>query len=249
MKSCKFFPVLFLALNFFGISQGKLDSLSPSKINHLPTALYIPTGFDDNDNSQVTISGQYPNSCYQVGPSRVRVNTDKKSVFVEDQVYKFSKGPCLQMLVDYVKTIDLGLLEKGKYQLFFRSQPGSWSKMNDELDVKESNIHQGPDDHVYAPVEEIRVNSDEAKGPQSVTLLGHFGSSCMQFEDVKVIRNDPKVIEILPIVRVDSKNQDCQKSRVSFEKIVKLDGSLSGKILIHVRSLNGQALNRLVEFF
>jgi hypothetical protein len=113
------------------------------------------------------------------------------------------------------------------------------------------------DDNLYAPVDEVEfLPKAGSSDPTSytLTLSGIFPRSdqgCMVMQEVKVLPF-PDVLVVLPIARFETDVTRCEPSLTPFSrtfrlsKDVKLD--LQRDTLIHVRVLNGQSLNRVIEF-
>ena len=111
-----------------------------------------------------------------------------------------------------------------------------------------------PDSYLYALVEDVQAQRAQvAEGTGSVTraprleVSGSLLNTCMKLKELRVIRNDPSVLEVLPITEMES-GVECAEVVTPFQSGVDLDPSLKGEVLIHVRSLNGQAYNKMFKF-
>ena len=91
-------------------------------------------------------------------------------------------------------------------------------------------------------------NAENDPERNKVVLSGLFTNNCTQFREVKVSYHDNTVV-IQPITEYMPKiDGGCSNEKVNFNKMVVLDPKLKGDYLIHVRSLNGAAINKLVYF-
>lgn len=206
----------------------------------LPThfsAIYAPNGFDSNDNVQLIGEGLFPNTCYRPAPTNVSIDTDRKIISLSPMAYHYN-GMCLQVLLPYERVIDLGILKAGTYtveQLPERSVLGT-------VQVSPA-LSENPDDFLYAPISQAFFKQ---RGSSSeVTLSGDFLTDCMNLKEVKVTI-EPKAIVLQPIVQLEER-PTCKEGRFPFSKVVKIENITSGRYLLHVRSMNGKAINSLVE--
>jgi hypothetical protein len=69
----------------------------------------------------------------------------------------------------------------------------------------------------------------------------------MNLDRVQVLYRVPNVIEVLPYVEYKS-GANCIQSSRPFETQVAIQSPWRGKSLIHIRSLNGQSINKVYEF-
>lgn len=211
-----------------------------------PSLSFTPTGFDDNDHAQIVLTGMLRNTCYKIGPTQVAVDREAKKILITQQAYHYTGCWCLQMMVPYQRTVEVGVVPAGNYTVEVRNDQDVPQPLG-TLGVAKANS-KAPDDYLYAPVTEATV--DALGGTAVVTLTGTFSSDCMSVREVKVIQRKANVIELLPIVDV-REDGVCRENPTPFQARAKLDGlqfPLQGKMLIHVRSLNGQAVNKLVDF-
>jgi hypothetical protein len=67
----------------------------------------------------------------------------------------------------------------------------------------------------------------------------------MSFKDKPQVLEQDHVLVVLPIVEI--KDKGCEPAKIPFEVDVDL-GTPKGETLLHVRSLNGNSLNEVVDF-
>lgn len=231
------------ALSFLAVCGLGVANPSPNTPKTVETALtkaYIPLGFDDNDRIQIAVAGTFKNTCYKVGPHALKVDAENKTITVQQQAYLYS-GVCLQMFVPYSEVIDVGIIPSGNYKVV---DANSGTKLA-ELPVNQGTS-AGPDDFTYAPVSDAYVFNDQETGKHVLALSGSFGDRCSDFQDIKVnVAND--VIIVQPVLERKAEIS-CAPEKVRFLKTVELGDSVkNGVYMLHVRSLNGQAINKLVD--
>lgn len=206
----------------------------------LPTsfnAIYAPNGFDSNDNVQLIGEGLFPNTCYRPAPAKVSVDSDRKLISLTPMAYQYN-GMCLQVILPYERVIDIGILKAGTYtveQLPDHSILGS-------VQVSPA-LSENPDDFLYAPISQAFFK--QRGSTSEVALSGDFLSECMSLREVKVTI-EPKAIVLQPIVQIEDRPR-CQEGRFPFNKVVSIDNIPKGRYMLHVRSMNGKAINSLVD--
>jgi len=234
--------------------------VSPSKkvslVNVLPSKVFAPTGFDDNDKVQVVLYGQYPNTCYKAGPVEHTIDPQNPNkIIITPKAYVVKSGWCLPVLVQYTQVVNLEILDKGNYELNVKGQ-ASEAPLQGSLTIAEAYEETSPDnnphpsdDYFYAPVTEVSINTDGSikEQPISFTIRGIFPYDCMKLKEVKIIRKNPQILEVLPIMQNVPQGTVCSAQIKPFEETIKLDENLTGTALIHVRALNGNSLNRVIE--
>ncbi|MCB0418057.1 MAG: hypothetical protein KDD39_10420 [Bdellovibrionales bacterium] len=171
--------------------------------------------------------------------ARVKVDEADHTITVTQFAYVYS-GVCLRMLVPYTQTVDLGMLEKGNYQVI----DGDSAVPLGKLEIhKATQIGPGTDDYIYAPVEDAFVEIDKNTGKKVAVLHGAFSNSCMSFDKTEV-HAYPEVVIVQPVVRFEEQ-PNCQAGHFAFKKTVELDKVGDGAFLLHVRSMNGKAINKV----
>lgn len=223
-----------------------LSSLAMSAMASLPEVIpvridksYVPVGFDDNDKVQVTIAGVFPNNCFKVGPYRTHVDAARKRIYVEQSAYRY-QGVCLQVLVPFTQTIELGIVREGTYSV----RDALTGKKLGDLPVNRAKT-DSPDDFLYAPISDAYVALDGAG--YRMTLKGTFTDRCMRLKEVKVSYYKDVVV-VQPIAEMIGTPHNCGHELVRFQHEEILQDGLKGTYLLHVRSMEGQAINKLVEF-
>lgn len=233
MQLIRFLPILLLIASISGAQP--LEQKSPTQVMTQFSRLYIPEGFDDNDNIQILGAGMYPTTCYRNAETTVSVDEAQKRIQLNPTALYYS-GICLQVLLPFERVLDLGLLKAGTYSIFQNDNPNSIGQIN----VRHA-LNSEPDDESYAPVSQVFVQSKNAK--TQVLITGEMPTSCMKLKEIRVdVQND--VIVLLPIIEM--KSQPCTPGKYAFESAKDLNVK-PGRYLIHVRSMNGKSINNLVE--
>ncbi len=220
----------------------------PESVLLIPEAVYTPTGFDDNDNVQFVFEGKFPNSCYRAGLTTHEVDLEKKRVIVNNNAFYYGSGICLTMLVPYVKEVGLGLMPKGEYKIFFREQADN-DVQNDQLIEMgkigvRAAVTSDPDDYLYAPVDNVWLK--KVDGNLKLTIQGGWPNTCMSMDRVEVSRKNNTIV-VLPVAKMGTVNCALPIVPIPYELTVPVKEMGEGRVLVHVRSLSGKALNRVLD--
>lgn len=229
---------LILALAFLAPLAATADGADPIQVGATFNKMYAPRGFDSNDNVQFVGEGRFRNTCYRPAPGSLKIDDASKTITVGAVAYEYS-GFCLQVILPFQRTIDVGILKAGAWQVV--EDDAARTKLG-EIQIAPA-LANTPDDFLYAPIQQAFF---QQKGKNSsVILTGQFSSNCLSLESVKVdVQED--VIVVQPIARMEPFLK-CVVTPVNFEKKVSLGKVKPGRYLLHVRSMNGNAINSLVN--
>ena len=210
---------------------------APKLVNIALTTAYVPIGFDDNDRAQIVVSGSFNNACYKMGPYSIDVNETEKTIQVRQKAYSYT-GMCLQVVIKFNQVVELGILKSGTYTVID-------AVTHEKLGVLPIKVASQPtaDDYLYAPVSIAYVNEDQT----AIVLQGSFTDSCMHIKDV-LVDYQARVIVVQPIAE-QRKGESCREGDFPFTHKVPLERQLPKPYLLHVRSMNGNALNVVIDYF
>lgn len=234
------FPALIPALSLAALASSALaDGPRDGDVIDLDARhVFVPVGFDDNDETMVVVDGYLPSACYRLTKPEADVDHAARTITVKAKARYFDV-PCLDALIPYHVEVGLGVLPFGDYQV--RVEGSSLPAR--KLAVAEAR-NAGPDDFLYAPIDSANVERDPQTRKIVATMKGRFTSRCMVWDDVR-IEDHGDTVNVLPIVKIDP-SVPCDGEEVPFRKSVELPDQLTGgRKLLHVRSLNGQAVNHL----
>ncbi len=234
------FLVPAVLLTFAASASDWDDSNAVEEVAAPINGIFVPKGFDNNDNAQVVITGAYPNTCYQVGRVDALVNDETKTIDVEVTSFFHSNRPCLMLYTPFTEVVSLGLLKAGSYHV----------QVNNKADQQLMPVSIAPvdssDDFVYANVFGLI-----RKGDRGFVLEGRLPKACAKLQKVQMIEEPGNVVVVLPLVEFP---EGCDPNVVNdrdrgqaFSEEIQLPSSMKGRYLIHVRSLNGGSMNQVVE--
>jgi hypothetical protein len=244
-----FILLLGLGLNVAAAAHAAQDQQSPNPIE-VPAEIekiFIPQGFDDNDNVEVVLHGNFPNTCYQVGSTEAKVDPVSRTVTVSATSLKYPGTFCIQSITPYIQTVKLGLIPEGDYQVIYSKD----QQVRSSLQVTRRKT-ESPDDYLYATVENAYIDVNSESGKQALKMQGHFPFffiGCMVLKDVRVLKSPTDVLVVQPIAEIVEDEAVCasQPDDRSFEYTSGLAEPFKGEGLLHVRTLNGNSLNRFID--
>ncbi len=221
-------------------------TLDPIEVASPIEKIFIPEGFDDNDNIEVVLHGNFPNTCYTVGRASATVDNENHEIVVKATAYKYPGKLCLQSITPFIQTVTLGLLNEGNYTVRMADK----QNLQKEMLVSKRKT-ESADDYLYATVENAGLQIDADSGKQAVKLSGHFPYffvGCMVLRDVKVKTAPSDVLVVQPIAEIVD-NEECQNQPAdrSFEYTAGLTEAFRGEGLLHVRTLDGNSINRYIN--
>jgi hypothetical protein len=232
--------------NFFRLALILLAATSlNAKADPVPTVVdvqfrtgYLPVGFDTNDNSQLVAEGTFPNTCYRHAGTKMKVDHDNRVIRLFTKAYKY-KGNCLPVLVPFQREVDLGLLKAGTYKVV--SVLGNQQEEMGNMQVSIATNSE-PDDFLYAPVSQAYFSKMDGK--YFVTISGMFPQTCYKMREV-VVRVQPNVLVVQPIAEMT--DEVCEERLKPYSETVEVKNLSEGRYLLHIRSLNGEAVNNLID--
>lgn len=212
---------------------------APKQISWGLQKVFVPVGFDDNDRVQVTVQGTFDSTCLKVGSYKVELAEKERELRVDQRAYLY-QGICLQIKVPFSQTLDLGILPSGDWKVVDANN----GKYLGALKVAASQ-NPGPDDFLYAPVSDAYVQED-ASGKKALCLNGTYSDRCTKLKEVK-LNYTSDVIIVQPVAEHLGEERDCAGAATRFSHCEALPSGLIGEFLLHVRSMNGQAINKIVD--
>lgn len=208
--------------------------------------IFIPDGFDDNDNVEVVLHGEFPSSCYNIGNATATVDAVSKKVKVQASALYYPDAICIQTITPFIHPVKLGLVPEGEFKVEMQDDP----EVTRTLRVKERTT-ESPDDFLYAPVDSATIDIDFQTGKQSLVLKGRFPFmfiGCMVMQEVEVLRSPSDTLVVLPKAEiVDGEACEQQVEDRSYTYRQGLSEPFYGEGLLHVRTLHSSSINQLID--
>lgn len=230
----------------FSVSPVHADTAGSQLVTVTPSHVFAPPGFDDNDpHTEVMVTGYLPSTCYKMGAVDYKIDTRKKTITLKAQAHYFPGSWCVFALVPYTVPVDFRRLKANDYTIQAETEKGEIQAMGN-LPVAIST-NQGPDDHLYASVKDIGFAGKPQNGKAMLRIEGTLGNSCMFLDEIKILKRKNDVIEVLPLAET-REGEICMPILKPFIAETEVEIESATPFLVHVRSLNGMALNRIFEF-
>jgi hypothetical protein len=232
LKTVSAFVIASFAASAHAQGQQVVAVLAP--VDHV----YAPKGFDTNDETQVIVSGYLPNLCYKAPRSEAKVVGRTIEVTVSALLEEGTQY-CPMMIVPFLETVSLGVLDRGEYEIVVNA--GSSHESKSKIQVAESSS-SAIDDHVYANVDQV----EKLEQSRKVLLKGSNPSPCFVFDRVEFVSNGSDTFSVLPIMK--QIREHCPMKMIPFTIETSIPaGLLQEKVLFHVRGMDGRSVNALVD--
>ncbi len=201
--------------------------------------IFVPKGFDTNDNSEIIVSGWLPNLCHKSPMTSVSIKNKTIVIKVTALKYDSSNPFCPEMIVPFVKAVPVGLLDKGNYKVLVNGKSPYQKESN--IFVNESTS-SAVDENIYANVHYI----DKQVHSRTVQLKGYNPSDCLQLKKIDVVSNGSNTYSILPIM--EKVRDFCPMKMMPFSYDFEVPRSLNkSKVLLHVRGMDGTSVNSIFD--
>lgn len=223
----------FLSLSLLALSA--VLQAAPVVVTAPVEHLFVPKGFDNNDNVELLVRGRFPNTCYSRNKFDVKVKDDQLNITV---TALRSDGACENYSVPYLENVTVGTLQAGKYQVVVNGI------LKENLEVTEARSNS-VDEHLYAEVEYVELGfMGGVTG--SAWLVGRI-ADCMGIDRVEMISNGKDTLSVLPIIKTISNS--CAKQRVYFSQLVTFDPKKfkESELMLFVRTMDGKSVHSLIE--
>ena len=194
---------------------------------------YVPRGYDSNDEVEIFVEGYLPSLCYQSPMGSAEVQGNTIYVTMSALYYQPNSRICPEVMLPFMEKVNVGILGAGEYNVVVN---------NNRFDAFRVDIEMSTvvDDFLYANVDDITEY-----GNNIISLAGKHPADCYDLEGIDVISNGKNTYSVLPKLR--QTKSVCNRVLVPFETSFEMPRTLkSKKVLLHVRTMMGQSVNRLV---
>ncbi len=215
------------------------------------SAVFLPQhGFDDNDHIVMVLTGELPHICYTLGETKI----EKEGHVIRVHQYAWIRktGFCgngdldPDLAANFETEVSLGQLETGKYEIQFHQDENKLGTRSFGIAVAET---ADIDDYAYAAVTDIispKVIFDDEQ--VKVVIQGTLNSTCEHLQEPLRVEKQGDVFVVMPIID-RGKNQPCRRQRTEFHHELNLGVMHTGSYLVHVRAMNGKAVNRILGIY
>lgn len=217
-------------------------------------SVFIPAhGYDDNDHIVMVLAGELPHLCYTLADTRIE--TRDHVIRVHQYAWLRRTGICgtgdadPDLTAPYETEVSLGQLDAGDYEIQFLKDSESHTVGSRRFNVA---VAEGSDidNFTYAAISDVMSqNIFFDNEPVRVAIQGSTNFSCEQLaEDIRVEKQDD-VFVVMPIIVEQDRSVPCRRERHEFRREIDLGKLRAGKYLVHVRSMSGKAMNRILNVY
>lgn len=230
----RFMPALFLG--FASLAQAAVITAPVDR-------LFIPAGFDNNDNVEVVVTGHFPSTCYSRNRVFVKVSGDVIDVQVNAYHNRDASAKCVAMVIPFTEVVTIGNLQAGDYTI--KVNEASKKSLKDKMAIAESRSNS-MDEFIYAQVDFIDLGFTGGT-TGSAFLHAQRSSPCVEFDHVEYLSNGKDTISIMPIMKQVS--DFCPMKMVPYQIPVEYDlaNLPSDKVLLFSRSIDGKSVSTIVN--
>ncbi len=216
---------------------------APVIVNAPIQKLFIPSGYDNNDNVEVIVTGFFTNPCYARHKFTVDVVDDVIDIKITALSTLRVDEACMDMMIPFKEVVTIGNLQAGDYTIFVNKNTAN--EIKDKMKVNLASS-QSVDDHIYAMVDYIDLGFVGGENGE-LNLVGWLPSDCLEFDRVEMIDNGKDVLSVLPIMKRVS--DFCPMKLTPLNIPVKFDTTRfkSKQVLVFTRTIDGKSVNALIS--
>jgi hypothetical protein len=224
-------------LTLAALSAGKLLASTPVLTDVPIDHVFVPKGFHSHENAEIVITGFLPNLCHRAPQTSVSVVGDEIRVQVRSLYYEINNPFCPMVLVPFVETVSLGVMDKGNYPVKINVNTPYELKSNITIEEYVSDAY---DDLVFANVTHVEDKGAERK----VLLKGYNPSDCFVLDAIEYDHNELDTYSVYPKMKQIS--NFCPQKMVPFEYEFTVPTDLKrSRVLLHVKALDGNSVNSI----
>ncbi len=237
--------IRFLTLGIWMVASfATAQGTDPALVSVALAKAYVPVGFDSNDVPQFMVTGQFSDLCFQLADQDVKVDPVHRRITVVQKAYQYTGTHCWPLKMPFEQMTNLPVLPAGDYEIWDGT---SQSSLGTLPILRATNTGPGTDDAPYAPVSDVTLKPRMPFG-HDVVVSGIFPNDCLSLLDIRVeIYTD--VVVVMPVIQyTPSSSGVCTAGYYPFRQERALSLILGQHAyLLHARSMNGKAVNRLIE--
>ena len=198
--------------------------------------IFVPKGYDNNDNIELLVRGTLPDSCH--ARNRYEVEVQGEAITISITATRTPDGPCQKIDIPYLENVTVGSLQAGTYQV----------RVNDVLQAKLTGSEAAStslDDHLYGMIQYVDLGF--TGGTNGQFFLVGTAPACLALDRIETISNGTDTLSVLPIMKKNTQN--CGGARRSINLAVNSDisGLDSKEVLLFVRTMDGKSVHALIE--
>ncbi len=236
----KHMSFIIAALSFCSVALASPQEVIVSPVDHL----FVPQGFDNNDNVEVIVTGKFPNPCFIRNKIDVVVKDEKISIKMTAVKRKEESSElCEPMAIPFREEISLGSLQGGNYQIAVNESTRYGQNENLLVEVSSSD---SVDDHLYPIAEYVELGFTGGLSGDAV-IYAKTPSDCVSFDHVEYMTNKKDTISILPVMKKTGSVCNEHQTRIEIPVKFNVKALPHSEVLLYVRSVEGKSINSLIQ--
>lgn len=230
----KHFYLYVLSLTFCSLLQA-----APIVINAPVKHVFVPSGFDNNDNVEVIVTGSFPTTCYSRNKVEVAVRDEVIKVTVTSLNSTKDNSNCESLEIPFMENVTIGNLQAGDYQIVVNNI------LKEKMTVNVSSSNS-VDDHLYAMINYVELGFMGGLTDEAV-LVGKNLNDCLVLDKVEYLSNGKDTLSVLPIMKKVTANCSGERSYLEVPIKFKPKAFANNKVLIFVRTMDGKSISSLID--
>ncbi len=224
-----------------GLSLGAVNAATPVRKEIPVQKVYTPEGFNSNENSQIVVTGTLPNLCHKSPLVKKQITDKEIKIELTSLSYDVTNTYCPEAILPFEKTIDLGELEEGNYNVVINE--GTQVQQEEKLIVESADPVNGNENLIYANITDIQISEDD---PTAIRLKAYNPSTCFEIDEIKINSDQNGTYTVSPILK--QRDEFCAYKMVPFDIDIKLPIQEGDEnILLHVKTMDGDSINRIIN--
>ncbi len=220
---------------FFAPSATQSSEKGGKTFNHSVEQIFVPNGFDDNDDIVVMVYGVYDMSCEEMVSHSFEIDESNSIIYLDSKkVIHANQQGCTENFEPFYKEYNLGTLPAAEYKVVARGEV----PIVDTLKVQASQT-DNKDVFNYPDMVEIRI-ALKPSGRASLYIDVPLQNSCQRLSTVSIQRRSPTFWEVYPIMGQEQRN-DCEKGLLIQTKEVDLGEVPVDTHIFYIRTKQGES--------
>ncbi len=219
---------------------------APARAGASAHRLYVPVGYDDNDEVVVVVEGYLEETCQKIRGAKV--STSGNTFLVSPQ-YVVVSSQCDPLKTPFTLDVVLNPDEDLPADTYSVEAEGTSGKRIVEPLVIKKTESKSINDLPYAPVDQADVGFLSG-GKMRALISGRLQNTCTVIDETqtRLSTSNDKTFEFLPVtmrLKVAPSGAPCQAKEHRFTVQRDFTPPGPGRFLLHVRTQSGASINRV----
>ena len=227
-----------ISVTILSLAFSSLLQASPIVVDAPVDHLFIPNGFDNNDNVEVMVTGNFPTTCFSRNKVEVAVKNETIDVKITSLDSSKNNTKCETLEIPFMESVTIGNLQAGDYKVVVNN------KLTEKLSIDVSSSNS-VDEHLYAMINYVELGF--TGGLSGEAMLVGRSPDCLQLEKVEYLSNGKDTLSILPIMKKVSATCTGEKNYLEVPVKFQPRAFANKKVLLFVRTMDGKSISSLVD--